>query len=41
MAAFTINLGIGKAGFICPSGFFLLLVANFQFVGKRNLLTQA
>ncbi|XP_020602481.1 hemicentin-1-like isoform X1 [Orbicella faveolata] len=32
MAAFRIDLGIGKVRFIYPSGFFLLLAANFQFV---------
>ena len=37
MAAFGINLGIGKAGSICLSGVFLLLVANYQFVGKQSL----
>lgn len=37
MAAFGIDLGIGKAGSICPGGVFLLLVANYQFVGKRSL----
>jgi len=37
MAAFGINLGIGKAGSICPCGVLLLLVANYQFVGKQSL----
>ena len=41
MAAFGINRGIERTGLIWSSGIFLLLVANFQFVGKFNVFIQA